>query len=199
MEEVLGPERPGGQGLDRHQEESGNRAILALLHDPEVRDHVDLVITHRDGAYEVWAARGMVRFQRVLRDGQLTFRVVEQIGDNPIADQQHDAIATCAEELHAAAASGHPTEDVNHAFIEPEQRQLPVRLRTHRAALRQPVRARHRDQPEVLRLRPAARPARRPGRRAVARAAGVRRPRHPCRASTTARRATSTSRRRSAT
>ena len=30
-----GPERPGGQGLDPNQEESGNRAILALLTDPE--------------------------------------------------------------------------------------------------------------------------------------------------------------------
>jgi len=125
MEEVLGPERSGGQGLDCHQEESGNRVILALLQDPEVRDQVDLVITHRDGAYEVWAARGMVRFQRVLRNGQLCFSVLEQIGDNPIADQQHDAIATCADELHAAAASGHPTSDVNQAFIEPEHVSYP--------------------------------------------------------------------------
>ena len=125
MEEVLGPERSGGQGLDCHQEESGNRVILALLQDPEVRDQVDLVITARDGAYEVWAARGMVRFQRVLRDGQLAFPVVEQIGDNPIADQRHDAIATCADELHAATASGHATRDVNHAFIEPEHLSYP--------------------------------------------------------------------------
>lgn len=125
MEEVLGPERPGGQGLDSHQEESGNRAILALLQDPEVREHVDLVITCRDGAYEAWAARGMVRFERVLRDGQLAFRVVEQIGENPIARQQHDAIASCTDELRAAAASDHATEDVNQAFIEPEQVSYP--------------------------------------------------------------------------
>ena len=125
MEEVLGPERPGGQGLDRQQEESGNRAILALLRDPEVCDHIDLVITCRDGAYEVWAARGMVRFQRLLRDGQLAFRVIEQIGENPIARQQHDILATCADELRAAASSGHATEDVNQAFIEPEQVSYP--------------------------------------------------------------------------
>ena len=121
MDNVLGPERPGGQGLDQQQEESGNHAILALLQDPEVRDHVDLVITCRDATYEVWAARGMVRFQRVLRDGQLVFPTIEQVGENPIAHQRHDAIATCAEELRAAAASGHATEDVNQAFIEPEQ------------------------------------------------------------------------------
>ena len=47
MEVILGPERPGGQGLDHNQEESGNRAILALLLDPDVHDHVDLVITCR--------------------------------------------------------------------------------------------------------------------------------------------------------
>lgn len=125
MEEVHGPERPGGQGLDHHQEESGNRAILALLRDPGVCDQVDLVITYRGGSYEVWAARGMVRFQRVFRDGRLDFRVVEQIGENPIGRQQHDAVATCADELQAAAASGHPTEEVNRAFIEPDQLSYP--------------------------------------------------------------------------
>jgi phosphonoacetate hydrolase len=121
MQEVFGPERPGGQGLDRHQEESGNRAIWALLRDPQVAAHVDLVITCRDDAYEVWAQRGMVRFRRVLHDGRLEFPIIEQIGANPIADQSHTAIATCADELRAAAASGHASEDVNRAFIEPEQ------------------------------------------------------------------------------
>ena len=119
---IHGPERPGGQGLDRHQEESGNRAILALLTDAEVRDQVDLVITHRDDAYEVWAARGMIRFQRHLQDdGRLGFTTVEQIGENPIERQDHRAIASIAEELSAAARSGHPTEDPNRAFIEPSE------------------------------------------------------------------------------
>src|ERR1700687_4351731 len=123
--EILEPERPGGQGLDHNQEESGNRAILALLRDPEVRDQVDLVITYRNQAYEVWAARGMVRFQRFVRDGQLHFPIVEVIGENPIADQRHTTIATCAEELRAAAASSHPTEDANRAFIEPQHVSYP--------------------------------------------------------------------------
>jgi hypothetical protein len=125
MADVLGPERPGGQGLDHNQEESGNRAILALLRDPEVADQMDLVITCRDASYEVWAARGMVRFQRRDVDGRPEFTVVEQIGDNPIADQRHTPIATCAEELAAAAASRHPTEDTNRAFIEPAQVSYP--------------------------------------------------------------------------
>ena len=121
MTEILGPERPGGQGLDLNQEESGNRAILALLRDPGVAEQIDLVITHRGEAYEVWATRGMVRFVRRAGDGGPQFDVVEQIGSNPIADQRHTPIASCAEELAAAAASGHPTADVNRAFIEPAQ------------------------------------------------------------------------------
>src|SRR5262245_13349337 len=129
MERILGPERPGGQGLDPNQAESGRRAILALLTDPEVRDHVDLVVTCVDDTYEVWSRRGLVRFQRWLRDGdgshdadrnaRVEYRIVEQIGVNPIADQRPSAIATIAEELAAAAASGHPTEDPDSAFIEP--------------------------------------------------------------------------------
>ncbi|HVM95285.1 MAG TPA: alkaline phosphatase family protein [Candidatus Acidoferrales bacterium] len=118
MDTMLGPERPGGQGLDEQQEESGNRAILALLSDPEVRDQVDLVITYRGGAYEIWSARGMVRFRRLLRGGRLHFEVIEEIGHNPVADQRHTSIASCEEELRAAAASGFPTEDANLAFIE---------------------------------------------------------------------------------
>jgi hypothetical protein len=122
---VLGPERPGGQGLDHNQEESGNRAILALLLDPQVADQVDLVITCRDSAYEVWSARGMVRFQRLLGNGKADFEVLEQIGENPIADQRHTTLTTCEEELRAAASSGHPTEDANRAFIEPSQLTYP--------------------------------------------------------------------------
>jgi len=125
MQELLGPERPGGQGLDHDQEESGNRAILALLDDPQVRDQVDLVITCRDSTYEVWARRGLLRFQRVVNDGGIGFRIIEQIGENPIGDQRTTVIATCAEELQAAAASGHPTEDPNRAFIEPGQVSYP--------------------------------------------------------------------------
>jgi hypothetical protein len=125
MGDVLGPERAGGQGLDHNQEESGNRAILALLRDREVADQIDLVITCRPRAYEVWSARGMVRFERRGGNGEPLFAVVEQIGVNPIADQRHTPVATCAEELQAAAASGHPTEDVNRAFIEPSQLSYP--------------------------------------------------------------------------
>ena len=74
MEEVLGPERSGGQGLDCHQEESGNRVILALLQDPEARDQVDLVITHRDRRL-----RGVGR----ARNGALPTRVARRTAHLP--------------------------------------------------------------------------------------------------------------------
>ena len=55
-----GPERPKGQGLDWHQEESGNRAIALLLTHPIVGEQVDLVLTWREAdgdrpaVYEAW-------------------------------------------------------------------------------------------------------------------------------------------------
>lgn len=126
MEDVWGPQREAGQGLSADQRESGDRVILGLLRDPEVRDQVDLVITYRDNAYEVWSARGMVRFQRVRQtDGRQEFRILEQLAANPIADQRHDAVATCAEELQAAQRSGYGTDDPNLAFIEPEELTYP--------------------------------------------------------------------------
>lgn len=124
-EEIWGPERPGGQGLDPEQEESGNRALLALLDDPEVRDQVDLVLTCRGNTYEVWSRRGLLRFQRWRCDGQQTFRVVEQIGDNPIHHTAPEAVATVEEECRAAERSGYPGADPNSAFIEPQELSYP--------------------------------------------------------------------------
>jgi len=69
--ECRGPERPGGQGLDPHQEESGNLAIHKLLTGDDGRAWTDFVATarqERDGSwsYEAWALRGMVRWVRRL-------------------------------------------------------------------------------------------------------------------------------------
>src|SRR3989337_3712864 len=100
-ERIAEPERPGGQGLDVNQEESGNRAITALLTDPVRGPQTDLVITYRDGpdgqgAYEVWAARGMIRFQRFYDEGGAqtggrpsgyAYRLIERIGEDPIGNQ----------------------------------------------------------------------------------------------------------------
>ncbi len=114
------PERLAGQGLDPNQEESGNRAIQLLLTHPVIGDQMDFVATYRDGAYEVWSARGMVRFTRShAADGGYEYTITETIGENPIANQDTHAISTVEEEMEAAGKSGHPTDDANTAFIEP--------------------------------------------------------------------------------
>ncbi|MCH7835522.1 MAG: alkaline phosphatase family protein, partial [Chloroflexi bacterium] len=129
---IAGPERPGGQGLDASQEESGNRAIAALLTDPVRGPQTDLVITYRDGpdgqgAYEVWAKRGMIRFQRFYDDaGGYAYRIVERIGEDPIANQDPKALATLAEELAAGERSGYSGTDPARAFVEPEQLTYPL-------------------------------------------------------------------------
>jgi phosphonoacetate hydrolase len=121
MRREYGPERLAGQGLDLNQYESGDRTIAALLAASPARDQVDLVVTWRAGAYEVWAGRGMIRFKRYIGEaGDLHFEVIEQIGLNPIANQDPFAVSTITEELAASAASGHSATDSNRAFLEPE-------------------------------------------------------------------------------
>ncbi len=116
----FGPERLAGQGLDVHQYESGDRTILALLAETPAADQVDLVATWRDDSYEVWSRRGMLRFKRFADEGgALSFKVVEQIGENPIANQDPFIVSTIEEELDAAERSGNSTGDSNRAYFEP--------------------------------------------------------------------------------
>jgi hypothetical protein len=128
---IHGPERLAGQGLDSEQTESGNRAIHALLTDPGVGEQVDLVFTWRgddpaDGAYEVWSARGMVRFRRLIADdGSLAFEVLETVGVNPVANQDGLALATLAAECDAARSGGFDADDPARRFIAPEQQTYP--------------------------------------------------------------------------
>jgi len=139
---LLGPERLAGQGLDPEQEESGNRAILALLTDPETRDQVDLVLTWRaatdacPAAYEAWSRRGLVRFVRradradatglpVEATGGLRFDVIEVIGENPLARQDPHALRSVAEESAAARASGFDGDDPARRFIAAAQQTHP--------------------------------------------------------------------------
>jgi hypothetical protein len=78
------------------------------------------VATWRDGAYEVWSRRGMIRFKRFARDdGSLAFEIVERIGENPIANQDPFAVSTIEEELLAARDSGNAHDDPNRAYFEP--------------------------------------------------------------------------------
>jgi hypothetical protein len=114
------PERLAGQGLDVDQYESGDRTILALLAETPAADQVDLVATWRDDSYEVWSRRGMIRFKRFADErGALSFKVVEQIGANPVANQDPFIVSTTEEELDAAARSGNPTTDSNRTYFEP--------------------------------------------------------------------------------
>jgi hypothetical protein len=130
--EIAGPERLADQGLGPHQEESGNRAILALLTDPEVAEQTDLVITWRaggepgPGAYEVWSRRGLLRFQRVRgEDGRFVYPVLEVVGENPIACDDPRALRSVAEEREAARTSGFDPDDPARRFIAPEQQSYP--------------------------------------------------------------------------
>lgn len=134
---VFGPERPRGQGLGPHQAESGNRAIQSLLCDPEIEGQVDLVTTWRqprdadgdDGAYEVWARRGMLRFRRWIDDrGKLDFEVLEVVGENPLARQQVDALRSIDEEREAARRTpvpGGDPEDPNRRYISAREQSYP--------------------------------------------------------------------------
>ncbi len=126
---IHGPERLAGQGLDAEQEESGNRAIHGLLTDPKIGEQVDLVITWRageNGAYEIWSARGLVRFQRVIQsDGALGYEILELIGENPVANQDALALATLDEEKRAAAAGGFDAADSTRRFVAPAQQSYP--------------------------------------------------------------------------
>ena len=121
------PERMTGQGLDEHQYESGERAIRALLTDPVVGPQTDLVITYRDGAYEVWARRGMIRFERrYARGGGYEYAVIEQIGENPVERQDPRAVSTLEEEVAASRSSGFEPEDANTAYVDSSQVTYPL-------------------------------------------------------------------------
>ncbi len=118
----VGPERPGGQGLDHNQEESGNRAIYELLASDDGRAWTDLVATCRfdpDGnaVYEAWALRGMVRWVRTYaQGGGYDYRIVDTVGENPLARQDPRALSTLEEEL----AAGRDPSDPQRAYVEPE-------------------------------------------------------------------------------
>jgi hypothetical protein len=133
---IAPPERLVGQGLDPNQEESGNRAIVALLTD-DSKGETDWVATYRyetnadgeplDGAYEVWSLRGMVSFRRFLAEGGgFGYEVIEQQGENPIANQDPTALATIAEEIEASEKSGLYKGDPNRAFIDPQAISYPL-------------------------------------------------------------------------
>lgn len=123
---LAGLERPGGQGLDSNQEESGNLAILKLLTTEDGRAWTDFVATVRvatDGStvYEAWALRGMVRWVRRFSTSGYEYEVVEVVGENPLERQDHRSLSALADEL----AAGRHTDDPQGTFIEPAQISYP--------------------------------------------------------------------------
>src|SRR5438093_8695629 len=69
----------------------------------------------------------MVRFVRFLEPARgYGYRVIEQVGESPIADQDPTAVSTKAEELEAAAKSGFSGADMAKPFIEPEHMSYPL-------------------------------------------------------------------------
>ncbi len=125
--ECVGPERPGGQGLDHHQEESGNLAIWKLLTSDDGRAWTDFVATARQGrdggwSYEAWSVRGMVRWVRSYgNNGGYSYQVVEVLGENPIERQDPTALSTLEEELAAGADPSNPQR----AFVGPDSLTYP--------------------------------------------------------------------------
>jgi phosphonoacetate hydrolase len=123
--QAVTPERLAGQGLDRNQEQSGNKAIFELLTNDVAGAQTDFVATYRDGAYEVWARRGMVRFQRHYGNGGYQYTLIEQIGENPMERQDPGALSTLAEEEEASRASGKWGDDLNARWVDPEHLTYP--------------------------------------------------------------------------
>ncbi len=123
---AVGPEQPGGQGLDANQFAAGDRAILAALTNPAIALQVELVITYRAPAYELWSKRGMIRFCRYYAEGGgYRYEIVEQIGENPIARQEHDAPLAAEGEPAAAARFDAPAGDGERVFVADTQPSYP--------------------------------------------------------------------------
>ncbi len=122
FDDAVGPERPGGQGIDPEQHESANRAIELLLTSEEGRAWTDFVATYRweadgTGAYEAWALRGMVRWVRRYAAGRgYEYTLVEVRGENPLERQDPFALSTYAGEM----AAGRDPHDPLGSFVEPE-------------------------------------------------------------------------------
>jgi phosphonoacetate hydrolase len=82
-------------------------AALEILLDSSLEPIVDMVLTHRDGAYEAMSAEGRVRFTSDSGSGAVS--VLEEQGANPIENQATDAFSPLEEEL----AHKHPHRRAN--------------------------------------------------------------------------------------
>src|SRR3954471_12969995 len=95
---------------EEHQAEA--EAALEVLLDSALEPIVDMVLLHRDGAYEARAHDGAVRFRRDYGAG---YEVLATEGADPLADQGSDKFAG----IDAERAHKHPARADNqypHAF-----------------------------------------------------------------------------------
>ncbi len=98
---------------DEHRAEA--EAALGVLLDRSLEPIVDMVLVHRDGAYEAIAHDGSVRFRRTSEGPGAGYEVVAVEGRNPLADQGTDKFAG----VDAERAHRHPLRADNqypHAF-----------------------------------------------------------------------------------
>ncbi len=103
--------RPTGHQLPEEHRAAAEAAIDVLC-DSALEPIVDMVLLHRDDAYEARSHHGSVRFRR---DGQGGYEVLETSGDDPLADQSTDRFTG----LDAELDNRHPLRADNaypHAF-----------------------------------------------------------------------------------
>ena len=194
---IHGPERLAGQGLDPEQEESGNRAILALLTDPEVAAQMDLVLTWRAGEGDGpaptrsgrragWCASSACS----ATTARIDFEVIEVDRREPGREPgSARARARSPRSRPLRPPRGFDAEDPGAPLHRARAAELPVRVRARGPALRLAERARPRDLAARLVSGHPARHARRAARAPVARAALALGPGRASAASTTLRRA----------
>ena len=121
------PERLRGQGLDPEQYESGDRAIHACSPTrkpgpkPTSRSHIARAPT-RSGRSAAWFA-----FSASTRtDGRgYDYRIIEQIGENPIANQDRNALATIDGRARGVKGLRLPRRRGQPRLVEPEHNTYP--------------------------------------------------------------------------
>lgn len=97
-------------GIDRDEEPVAQAIIDYLITDPRV----DLVATYDDESYEVYSARGFVRFRRFCTpENQVVFQVLETKKSNPIA-KQNPSVYRTLDEMLQAGTNPHGFSDKSH-------------------------------------------------------------------------------------
>ncbi len=108
---VLPDFAPVGYEIPEQYRDQAESALSVLL-DSALEPIVDMVLVHRDGAYEALAHDGSVTFRR---DEVTGYEIIATTGKNPLADQGTDKFAG----LDAENANKHPLRADNqypHAF-----------------------------------------------------------------------------------